>query len=575
MADAAILKEFLVSLGFRLDESSAKKLNGFLKDGALFALRFGTAFATAATAVEIFVDRVSGEMEDLYWASQRLRSSVSSIQAYEFAISNLGGSGKAARASLEGLASFMRSNPAGESFIRGLGVATRGVGGEQRGAAEIASDLAGKLKAMPFYRAKLYAQFLGIDEQTLMAMERGMDPFQAKLKAMYRVAGLDADKAAEASHRFQNRMRELGAWFMIAAEILLTRLLPVASKVVGWIEKGVVWLVKIDKATDGWSTRIGVLTLALGTLMLAVGPVGAALAVVAAVMASDWGKFSPQIKAIAADFADMANSINKLIKSLGIELPTSAKSGFGILSDWIDHILREIRYLADAMVAVTHGRWKEAGQAALKAFQESPVGALLGLSTDKATGKAAGAGAASVAPPSGSPGDPRGLRQNNPGNLRAWGANPIVGGFASFSSMGAGLNAMAGNLLAYRRRGLDTIAAIISRWAPGSENNTGAYIADVAKKLGVSAAQHLNLLDPSTLASLMGAMISHEQGRNPFGQDVLLGAANARLGHAMISQKTDIHIHGSSDPHATGRAVAGHQGRVNGDMVRNLKSALV
>lgn len=39
-----------------------------------------------------------------------------------------------------------------------------------------------------------------------------------------------------------------------------------------------------------------------------------------------------------------------------------------------------------------------------------------------------------------------------------------------------------------------------------------------------------------------------------------------------ISQSTEIHVHGTRDPSATGHEVAGQQRRVNADMARNFSS---
>src|SRR5260363_120403 len=45
----------------------------------------------------------------------------------------------------------------------------------------------------------------------------------------------------------------------------------------------------------------------------------------------------------------------------------------------------------------------------------------------------------------------------------------------------------AGLLQVYAKKGRDTIRRIIKRYAPSSENKTEAYIASVAKRLGVGA----------------------------------------------------------------------------------------
>jgi hypothetical protein len=174
----------------------------------------------------------------------------------------------------------------------------------------------------------------------------------------------------------------------------------------------------------------------------------------------------------------------------------------------------------------------------------------------------------SAAPSPSAAGTPLGLRQNNPGNLRSWGDAAVQNGFASFRTPQEGLSAMAGNLLAYSRRGLNNIHDIVSTWAPASDkNDTKSYIADVMKKMGASEYQTLNMKDPESLGKLMGAMIGHEQGYNPYGTSALTSAANSRI---QLTQSTRIIVQGAGDPAAVGRHVANEQRNLNAELVENL-----
>lgn len=167
---------------------------------------------------------------------------------------------------------------------------------------------------------------------------------------------------------------------------------------------------------------------------------------------------------------------------------------------------------------------------------------------------------------------PLGLRQNNPGNLRSWGSTPVLGGFANFGSAEAGLAAMAQNLQGYGRRGVNSVDAIINRWAPSSENDTASYIRSVAGRMGVKSGEALDLNNPEVLSKLMGAMIQHEQGMNPFTASQLQTAAGGRP--VTITQQNTYTIT-SPDPQAAGRAVQDAQNRSNADLVRNLGSSKV
>ena len=89
---------------------------------------------------------------------------------------------------------------------------------------------------------------------------------------------------------------------------------------------------------------------------------------------------------------------------------------------------------------------------------------------------------------------PRGIRNNNPGNIvlngEKWkGEIPGVDTrFKTFENIVWGTRAIFVNLRNYYfERGLKTIRGIISRWAPTGENETAKYIATVSAMTGINA----------------------------------------------------------------------------------------
>lgn len=101
------------------------------------------------------------------------------------------------------------------------------------------------------------------------------------------------------------------------------------------------------------------------------------------------------------------------------------------------------------------------------------------------------------------------LPANNPGNIRPQGSST---GFQSYSSPADGLAAIDQNLQAYGKKGINTVSGVISRWAPPSENNTAAYIADVSQRLGVKPDQQIDLSNPMVRQALSTGIMLHEQG---------------------------------------------------------------
>lgn len=86
---------------------------------------------------------------------------------------------------------------------------------------------------------------------------------------------------------------------------------------------------------------------------------------------------------------------------------------------------------------------------------------------------------------------PRGIRNNNPGNLRA-AAGPdfkttIEAGFAKFDSMSDGVTSLIWLIHSYYNHlGLRTLPAFVSRYAPATENDVRAYELAMVKRLRIN-----------------------------------------------------------------------------------------
>lgn len=142
-------------------------------------------------------------------------------------------------------------------------------------------------------------------------------------------------------------------------------------------------------------------------------------------------------------------------------------------------------------------------------------------------------GVASPATTSADSGQPRGLRNNNPGNIEDGpfarslpGYSGTDGRFARFDNLDNGVNAQSALLGKYGQQGINTVAGVVGKWAPAAENGaaTGNYANFVARKLGVDPNDQINLGDPATRQRLAYAMGEFENGR-PIQQASAGGAA--------------------------------------------------
>jgi hypothetical protein len=139
---------------------------------------------------------------------------------------------------------------------------------------------------------------------------------------------------------------------------------------------------------------------------------------------------------------------------------------------------------------------------------------------------------------------PRGIRNNNPGNLRhggSWqGMAPAQTDpdFIQFVSPEYGIRAMAGVLLTYSRKyNLNTVAKIINRWAPPSENDTQTYITSVCTWCSVGPGEVINIY--TLMPKLIKAIIQHENGQQPYS-DAQINQGIALIGGDVVSTPTTI-----------------------------------
>lgn len=129
---------------------------------------------------------------------------------------------------------------------------------------------------------------------------------------------------------------------------------------------------------------------------------------------------------------------------------------------------------------------------------------------------------------------PRGIRSNNPGNIRNSDSVDWRGEVAShekddrafeeFKTMPHGVRAMMKLLQNYQKKyGLNSIDAIIERYAPHFENNTSGYVRRVASEMQIPSTAPLDLQDKATMCALVDAMILVENGQRISAEDIEAG----------------------------------------------------
>ncbi|WP_224998569.1 hypothetical protein [Klebsiella quasipneumoniae] len=420
--NAETLKDFLISLGFKVDEAGARKFDAVVAGTTLKAIELGVKVEAAALSVVAFTAKIASGLDDLYWASQRTGATVEGIKQIGYAVSQVGGSVDGARSSLENLARFMRNNPGAEGFLNRLGVQTRDASGNMRDMATIFTGVGQRLSSMPYYRANQYAQMLGLDENTLMAMRRGIGQFSGEYTAMAKAIGYNADVAAVSSNKFMTSLRSFGLMAGMARDKigssladglagsldrLRRQILENFPKIEGAITgtvKGILWagemvgrviyrLIQLGQGiSDWWDSLdkqsqqlielIGALTAAwwmLNRAMLA-SPITWVLGLAAAIALLwedyktfreggksliDWEKWKPEVDAALKMVGDLKQTVLDLGKALAKLLNIDPKS-WSLKWDFSNFITqmgefgKMLSMIGDLLNAIKDGRWSDA-----------------------------------------------------------------------------------------------------------------------------------------------------------------------------------------------------------------------
>lgn len=646
--NAETIKDFLISLGFDIDEAGGRKFESVVSGVTMNAVKMGAAVEAAALTVVGFTTKIANSLDRLYWQSQRTGATANNIRAIGYAFSQAGGSVEGFNGTLDNLARFLRSTPGAEGFLRNLGIQTRDAAGNLRDTAQLVTLVGDKLAKMPYYRANQYAQILGIDESTLLAMRRGVKGFTSDYQSMLQATGFDSQKAAEQSNKFMTQMRGLANLFGIMRDkiggnlagglagnlesfrknillnfpkiegtitAVLKKVLSLADSIMTLVYRGVQgvgdlmrWWDRLDEKTKGLIKVLGGLLLAWRVLNSAflTSPIGMVTALIAALVALyddyqvwkeggdsliNWGKWKPEIDAAMKGIKELRDSIfsvgQEIAKLLNIDLKSwSLKGDIADLTKQFGEFGKMMTMIGDLINALKDGNWSEVGRlgkALLSQGRENPDA--LPAVTDSANSAAdwvkdkTGFDPRSVGQwirgQFSGANEPRGIRNNNPGNLNYVGQNGATleehatPRFARFNSAFEGFAALGKQIKAYYNgtskaagyQKLQSVEDIISRFAPASENNTQAYINKLSKMLGVGRGDSLNIQDPKVLATLMNGITQIENGKNPYAPEMVLKAAQSTLttndnrtsNTSSNNPVYNITVQGGGDPHETAR----------------------
>ncbi|WOE32180.1 MULTISPECIES: phage tail tape measure protein [unclassified Acinetobacter] len=375
MSQGAVIRDFLVSLGFTTDNEGARKMGDTLTSITNKSVVLKTALLALATGTVLAVAKTASELDKLYYSSQRIGASAQNIRAYGDAVSQMGGDAESALQSLESVAQKMRNSPGYEGMLQGLGVATRDSNGAMRDRVEVMKDLSKTFKDMPSYQANAYAGALGIDEKTMLAMRDGkfLDNMEKYQKIRTQV-GLNDDLAKSGSE-FMVEFRDISMTTKAITEVVVMTagkaLLPILKLINKTLQTGIEMFDSLNpniKTFLAAGLKIATVAVVFGGLIGVLGKIAKVLPLLKgllflikglnlAFLASPIGIVLALASAIALlwdDYKTWKNGGESLIDwskwSDGIE---TAIDRIGKLVEWLGN-------LKDKVIDITVGMWEEA-----------------------------------------------------------------------------------------------------------------------------------------------------------------------------------------------------------------------
>lgn len=622
-AETELIKEFLVSLGFKIEKAG---LESFVK-----------GITAASSAVLASVTAIEDNLEKLYFASLRTKASAENIRAFGFSLAQMGSSAGAALDTIENLARFLRNSPGASGLIESLGVQTKNANGELRDTSEILQDLGKQFAKMPYYRANAYAQALGIDEKTLMALRQGLGDFGDEYRDLLSKIGLNLGDATKKSHEFMVETRTLASAIAVVGQKIAVTFSETLtayirrfreqlvdnfgriSDIIAKVTKGALWLADvvsqmairaiqaIETIIDGWNdldegtqkVLAGIAALVAGwTLLNAVflkTPLGRLALLGTALLAlyDDYRTWKEGGKSLI-DWSVWEEEINNAMFGLGKlgralrglgKMAQDAWAGrwSALPDDW-----EEVKAALNAS-DVGGGNsqadvdaYKDQGGARLTPDAQRRLDSE-GYVDDGSIVEVPGSGSFSQLErdkglPAGlldsvwnaesrrgqsmlSPAGAEGHFQFMPATAREYGlADP----YDLKQSADAAARKYADLLRMYSGNVMKAVAGY--NWGQGNLNK------DITK-WGEDWLSHAPRETQQYVARVMGGL------GNPYGREQLnVGSASSAAGSAIrpvsLSQNTTINVQGGGNPEATGRAVAGQQDGVNQRLAENMRTVV-
>lgn len=483
-----------------------------------------------------FITGMTDNLQQLAVNSQSLDMSAKSLDGWQRAAEAAGSSAEKITGTLSGFQNVLtqirtgggQDNPLFAALSSFAGATGANFDYQNDNSEEVMRKIADNWGKLSKDAQRRFGGMFNFDNQTQQALTNGNLVTDADRFTKMSRATEDATRKAQ---EFNRRLAEMKQNFSAASQVLFEALIPYVEKLIPLIEKVGIWITEhgpeIQKFFSDTSNEIS-------QVVDAVGGWQNALEILLGFMA---GKWALGMIAAISRVGLSAGGLGTTLASIGRGGVIGAV-GFGAYeyAEWIDknsgpkkQLSENGQYYKDSWVGKAIGWWDKVS------------------STNGADNKYDAYGT-----------KPRGIRNNNPGNLNFAGQAGATkeggenGRFAVFESMRDGISALYKQIQLYFSRGVNTIESVVNKYAPADDNNNvQAYIKQLVGATGKQADEKLSGEDTETVFKLIRGIINHENGKGYVSdQDILSGIQVGSTATAMRQQtmqqqpsaKTEIHI---------------------------------
>jgi hypothetical protein len=211
------IKEFIVSLGFQIDEAGLSKFSQGITSTSIAIGAIGTAAVAAAGVITSFVAGVADKFDAIGDLADRVNTTADSIMRLGYVATLTGSSVQAANSSIENLSRIAGEAALGlgrgAQIFKSLGINAKDSNGELKDTSVLMGEVSNKIKDMGRGEQIAVLSKLGIDPTMINALTTDVSGLAAEFDQLYKNAGVDASQAAEQSGEFNDSMDRLSMTF--------------------------------------------------------------------------------------------------------------------------------------------------------------------------------------------------------------------------------------------------------------------------------------------------------------------------------------------------------------------------